>query len=129
MYTYLLALASLLALLYRFRNAGRRPKDLPPGPPTIPFFGNLHQMPSTKPWHQLQRWAEEYGPIYSLMLGPSTVMIVLSSDEVVKELLDKRSGIYSSRPPLYIGQMISGWMRMLLMVSMPLARSASGDWR
>ncbi|KAL1602337.1 hypothetical protein SLS60_005753 [Paraconiothyrium brasiliense] len=72
-------------------------------------------MPSSKAWHQFKKWAEEYGPIYSLMLGPSNVMIVLSSDEAVKELLDKRSGVYSSRPPLYIGNMISGWMRMLLM--------------
>lgn len=47
-------------------------------------------------------------------------MIVLSSDEAVKELLDRRSGNYSSRPPLYIGQMISGWMRMLLMVRLGL---------
>ncbi|KAJ4289855.1 hypothetical protein N0V90_011187 [Kalmusia sp. IMI 367209] len=72
-------------------------------------------MPKEKAWLQFTKWAEEYGPIYSLMLGPSNVTIVLSSDQAVKDLLDKRSGIYSSRPPLYIGQMISGWMRMVLM--------------
>ncbi|KAK7180398.1 hypothetical protein DPSP01_001825 [Paraphaeosphaeria sporulosa] len=115
MYTLLLTLTTLLAILHRYRILGRRPKDLPPGPPTLPFLGNLHQIPAAKAWHQFKAWADEYGPIYSLMLGPSTVMIVLSSDEAVKELLDRRSGNFSSRPPLYIGQMISGWMRMLLM--------------
>lgn len=115
MFTFIFAATCLVALSYRILTLGRRPKDLPPGPPTIPFFGNLHLMPQEKAWHQFKKWADEYGPIYSLMLGPSTVMIVLSSDEAVKELLDKRSGNYSSRPPLYIGQMISGWMRMLLM--------------
>lgn len=119
MYTYVLVLISVLAVLYRYRNVGQRPKDFPPGPPTIPFFGNLHQMPSDKPWHQFKKWTDEYGPIYSLMLGPSNVMIVLSSDQVVKDLLDKRSAIYSDRPPLYIGQMISGWMRMVIMVIPP----------
>ncbi|KAJ4348841.1 uncharacterized protein N0V89_010219 [Didymosphaeria variabile] len=122
MYTYILALTTFFAFLYRFRNVGSRPKDLPPGPPTIPFFGNLHQMPSSKAWHQFKKWAEEYGPIYSLMLGPNNVMIVCSSDEAVKELLDRRSGVYSSRPPLYIGNLISGWMRMLLMVTCTVIR-------
>ncbi|KAK5111603.1 hypothetical protein LTR85_011832 [Meristemomyces frigidus] len=52
-----------------------------------------------------QKWAKEYGPVYSLILGNS-VVIVLSSDEAVRDLLDKRSAIYSSRPDNYIGQTI-----------------------
>lgn len=64
---------------------------------------------------QLQKWAKEYGPIYSLIIGTKP-MIVLSSPEVVKELLDRRSNIYSSRPDLYITQdLISGGYRMVLM--------------
>jgi hypothetical protein len=106
----------LLALFYRFRHVGRRPKDFPPGPPTLPIIGNLHQMPKSRPHLQFKKWADEYGPIYSLILGTS-VMIVLSSDVAIKDLLDKRSGIYSSRPPFSVGQMISGGQRMLLMVS------------
>lgn len=45
--------------------------------------------------------------IYSLVLG-TTVMIVISSDRVVKDLLEKRSGIYSSRPDMYIMRELSG---------------------
>lgn len=41
------------------------------------------------------------------MLG-TTVMIVISSDRVVKDLLEKRSGIYSSRPDMYIMRALSG---------------------
>ncbi|KAF4461531.1 cytochrome p450 monooxygenase [Fusarium albosuccineum] len=45
-------------------------------------------------------------------------MIVLSSDEAVKDLLDKRSGIYSDRPETFIGQEIaSGGLRLVLMVN------------
>lgn len=55
--------------------------------------------------------------IYSLILG-TTVMIVLSSDQVVKDLLDKRSGIYSSRPDLYVMKLLSGgYTRVTFMAS------------
>ncbi|PPJ56275.1 hypothetical protein CBER1_00735 [Cercospora berteroae] len=94
---------------------GSRPSDIPPGPPTIPILGNLHQMPVVNPHIQLQKWAQEYGPVYSLMLG-TTTMIVLSSDEAVKDLLDRRSGNYSDRPNMYIGQTIaSGGLRLVVM--------------
>ncbi|KAJ6017894.1 hypothetical protein N7451_001273 [Penicillium sp. IBT 35674x] len=43
-------------------------------------------------------------------------MIVLSSDTVVKEVLDKRSGNYSDRPDMFIGQKIaSGNLRLVVM--------------
>lgn len=56
-------------------------------------------------------------PIYSLILG-CRVIIVLSSDVAVKELIDKRSNIYSSRPDMFLTQTIaSGGLRVSLMVS------------
>lgn len=74
-------------------------------------------MPSQDAHLQFEKWAREYGPIYSLILG-TKCLIVLSSDEAVKELLDKRSNTYSHRPELYIGQKLcSGDLRMLMMVS------------
>ncbi|KAI5918782.1 cytochrome P450 [Camillea tinctor] len=107
-------IACLLAVL-RFSRVGRRPKGYPPGPPTLPFIGNLHQMPREKGHLQFQKWAEEYGPIYSLILGKK-VMIVLSSDQIVRDLLDNRGAIYSSRPESYLGQTIlSGGLRVLFM--------------
>jgi hypothetical protein len=58
----------------------------------------------------------KHSPIYSLIIG-TQVVIVLSSDIVVRELLDKRSVIYSSRPPLYLKQGVaSGDLRFSLMV-------------
>ncbi|KAI0531885.1 cytochrome P450 [Xylaria digitata] len=96
-------------------SLGRRPKGYPPGPPTRPITGNIHQMPKAKVHVQYQEWAKEYGPIFSLILG-SKVIIVLSSETVVRELLEKRSAIYSSRPSLYLSQQIaSGGLRWTLM--------------
>ncbi|PGH10795.1 hypothetical protein AJ79_05268 [Helicocarpus griseus UAMH5409] len=107
-------LGGVAFILYRIRQIGRRPPGFPPGPPTLPLIGNLHQMPSKQAHLQFQKWAEEYGPMYSLILG-TKVMIVLSQDTVVKDLLDKRSNIYSSRPELYLGTLLSEGNRMVLM--------------
>ncbi|KAI1432418.1 cytochrome P450 [Xylaria sp. CBS 124048] len=105
----------IVLVLWRLSQIGRRPRDYPPGPPTLPLIGNLHQIASTNRHLQFQKWAQEYGPIYSLMLG-AQVVIVLSSDVVIKELVDKRSSIYSSRPEAYIAQdVISGGLRPLFM--------------
>jgi hypothetical protein len=112
--------ASVALAVIRLSKIGQRPKDFPPGPPTWPLVGNLHLMPKEKAHLQFQKWAQEYGPVYSLMLG-TKVMIVLSSDQAIKDLLDKRSGIYSSRPDMYLGKIVSGGYRMLLMVNVLIA--------
>ncbi|KIW99740.1 uncharacterized protein Z518_11153 [Rhinocladiella mackenziei CBS 650.93] len=112
---FFLALIALLVGLQRLLSIGQRPKAYPPGPPTLPILGNLHLMPKRDAHLQFEKWAREYGPVYSLILG-TKVLIVLSSDEAVKELLDRRSGIYSDRQDMYIGQTLcSGDLRLLMM--------------
>ncbi|KAK1782024.1 cytochrome P450 [Copromyces sp. CBS 386.78] len=111
-----------IALLIRLLMVGRRPKNYPPGPPTIPILGNLHLMPSKDVHLQFEKWAREYGPVYSLILG-TKVLIVLSGDRAVKDLLDKKSNMYSHRQERYIGQTIcSGDLHMLMMGYTP-------EWR
>ncbi|KAF7548490.1 hypothetical protein G7Z17_g7005 [Cylindrodendrum hubeiense] len=111
-----LALAlSVIFLIAKVGKIGRRPAGLPPGPPTLPILGNLHLMPTKRPHLQFQKWAKEYGPIYSLILGTKK-MIVLSSDTAVNDLLDKKGGMYSDRPDMFIGQKIaSGDLRLVVM--------------
>ena len=47
-------------------------------------------------------WAKQYGEIFSLKLGPGTT-IVITSPRLIKQLIDKKSSIYSFRPPSYVG--------------------------
>lgn len=111
--------AFVAILLWQLSKIGRRPKDYPPGPPTLPLLGNLHQIPDQKRHLQFEKWAREYGPIFSLMLG-TKAMIVLNSDQAIKDLVDKRGAIYSSRPDAYIAQdILSGGLRVLFMVCAP----------
>ena len=114
---YTLGVLTIFALgLFRLLSIGRRPKGYPPGPPTLPIIGNLHQMPTRDAHLQFQKWAREYGPVYSLILG-TKILVILSSDEAVKELLDRRSGMYSDRPEIYVGQdLCSDGLRVLMMV-------------
>lgn len=57
------------------------------------------------------------------MLGTKT-LVVLSSANAVKDLLDKKSGIYSDRQEMYVGQTLcSGDLRMLMMVCLRLSFS------
>ncbi|OJD35711.1 cytochrome p450 [Diplodia corticola] len=108
--------AVVFLLAWRVSRIGRRPPGYPPGPPTLPIVGNLHQIPSENQHEQFQKWAKQYGPIYSLIMGTKT-LIVLNNDQVVKDLLDKRSAIYSDRMEMYTtGEIASGGLRMLAMM-------------
>lgn len=56
-----LIVAIVALALYPLSKVGRRPKDYPPGPPTLPLIGNLHLMPNKNGHLQFQKWAQEYG--------------------------------------------------------------------
>lgn len=49
------------------------------------------------------KWAKQYGGIFSLKFGPATA-VVLTDRRLVKNLIDRKSAIYSNRPPAYIAR-------------------------
>ncbi|KAF2677370.1 cytochrome P450 [Lentithecium fluviatile CBS 122367] len=88
-----------LFFFFFFRQSPRRASDFPPGPPPIPILGNIHQIPLQKSYIKFAKWAQQYGPIVGLRLGPQRA-IVLNTWTAVRDLLDQRGAIYSSRPTI-----------------------------
>lgn len=60
-----------------------------------------HASSSLNPYHRFTAWVKEFGGLYSLKLGPATA-VVLTDRRLVKELIDKKSSIYSNRPDSYV---------------------------
>ncbi|KAL4285139.1 hypothetical protein GQ457_16G027800 [Hibiscus cannabinus] len=99
----ILAVAALVFFLtWRTRPKNKR---LPPGPRGLPILGNL-LMIGTKPHHDLQRLAREYGPIMHLRFGLMPV-IVVSSPEAAELFLKTHDLVFASRPALEASKYIS----------------------
>jgi len=60
----IVAMTIIAQVVYRLSRIGRRPPEYPPGPPTLPVLGNLHQMPSKDGHLKLREWAKEYGSTF-----------------------------------------------------------------
>ncbi|KAG1743483.1 cytochrome P450 [Suillus lakei] len=77
----------------------RKVLPLPPGPRPIPIIGNIRGIDINAAWLGYTEWGKQYGDIvYSHFLGQH--IIVINSEKVANELLEKRSYNYSDRPYL-----------------------------
>ncbi|CAE6411293.1 unnamed protein product [Rhizoctonia solani] len=90
-----------LPILYYYRHLIWRPNiRLPPSPPSLPFVGNLFSIPSGHEHLAFAKIAEQLRSdiFYLEILGHK--LLVLNSAEAASEILDKRSALYSDRPPI-----------------------------
>lgn len=92
----LLLFVTLSLATIRFFLNHHRKKNQPPGPTGLPIIGNLHQL-GPKLHCTLSSLAKTYGPIISLRLGFTTVVIA-SSPAVAKEILQKNDQAFANRP-------------------------------
>ncbi|KAH8108808.1 cytochrome P450 [Phellopilus nigrolimitatus] len=103
------------ALLYVSLTKKYGGKQLPPGPPPALIFGNALQLPKIRPWLQLTHWSHVYGNVVFMRIFRRP-FVVLNSYEVVTDLLEKRSAIYSQRPIRNMA-LLSGFGKALLFQS------------
>ncbi|KAG0490584.1 hypothetical protein HPP92_007447 [Vanilla planifolia] len=85
-----------IATIGKFLLDQRRPHNSPPVVPGFPLVGNLLQLKEKKPYSTFTKWADVHGPIYSIKLGSST-MVVLNSAELAKEALVTKFSSISTR--------------------------------
>ncbi|KAI0331709.1 cytochrome P450 [Cubamyces sp. BRFM 1775] len=107
----------------RLSSSPRQSRQLspPPGPPGLPFIGNVFDIPQECSWVTYRNFAATYGDVIGVK-ALSQTLIILNSLTATIDLLDKRSAIYSDRPVSIVSQMI-GWTRNLAF------KSYGNDWR
>lgn len=75
----------LVGVLFSFWYAAR-PARFPPGPPTVPIFGNSLGIPLYDIHLTLEDWAHRYGPLIGVMMGPQPGLFVTGAGPVVAAL-------------------------------------------
>ena len=110
---YVPILLTVLFAVWVTRKIRRHP-PLPPGPAGLPILGNMFDLPKEKAWLKYTELAHHHSMSFSaraayyLTIFAETdilsfqvltqTAIVLSSADVARALLEKRSDIYSDRP-------------------------------
>jgi len=81
---YVWVVVVLLSLLVWAWNSTRRPAWCPPGPPLLPWLGNLLSINAAQPYHSLRLWARQFGAVYHIRVGV-TDLVILSDPAVIRE--------------------------------------------
>ncbi|XP_015253796.1 PREDICTED: cytochrome P450 2J6-like [Cyprinodon variegatus] len=75
----------------------RDPPHFPPGPPALPFFGNVFSIESKQPHIYLTKLADLYGNIFCIRLGRHKT-VFLSGWKMVREALVIQAENFADRP-------------------------------
>lgn len=68
-----------------------------PGPRGWPLVGNLLQLERTRVHHTVEQWAQRFGPVFRIRLGPTPFLVVADHEAIRAVLRDRPDGF--RRPP------------------------------
>ena len=121
------AVLILIPTVYFIATCDPRRRKMPPYVKGWPIINQtLDHLSPDIPLLQ-RKWLKQYGDLFCTKSG-ATTFIWLSSPQVVKDLIDRRSAIYSSRPPLPLtSDVLSGGRRVAFMPRNNMWRHAHFD--
>ncbi|XP_069581598.1 cytochrome P450 2J4-like [Brachyistius frenatus] len=85
----------------------RVPRNFPPGPWALPFFGDLHRIQPDRIHLQFTEFAEKYGNIFTLRIFGGRTVIV-HGYTLVRQALVQQAADFTDRPSTPLIQAISG---------------------
>ena len=94
-------------ILYLFYSISKRSASLPPGPLSIPLFGNWLQVGNDLNHHLLASMAQKYGPVFLLKLGSKNLAVV-SDPELASQVLHTQGVEFGSRPRNVVFDIFTG---------------------
>ncbi|XP_024138069.1 cytochrome P450 2F2 isoform X2 [Oryzias melastigma] len=92
-----LLLLGLLIFVLIFLLKPQRPKNFPPGPPTLPVLGNLLHLSTDDPLNDFERLRKSYGNVFSVFIGPQPA-VVINGLKAMKEILVIKGTDFAGRP-------------------------------
>ena len=95
------SLACVVVVLYIWWKKTTRDATLPPGPPTVPFLGNLLSVSPETMLDKFQEYRKKYGDVFSLITGSRT-LVVVNGYETLREIFIKHGDKTSERPDIFI---------------------------
>ncbi|GME48299.1 putative cytochrome p450 protein [Neofusicoccum parvum] len=108
------ACAALLILFADYAHMLYLRSKMPPGPFPWPVVGNTFQLPDKKPWIYFEQLSRHYGsPLLTYWIGRNPT-VWINDAWTASELLDKRAGIYCSRPRMLVFAELGAGQKNLL---------------
>ncbi|XP_061173044.1 cytochrome P450 2H2-like isoform X2 [Saccostrea echinata] len=111
LWTLFLACAVIILCVWWRKTS--RDSSLPPGPPTIPFLGNLLSVSPDTMLENFQTYRKKYGDVFSLITGTRT-MVVVNGMDTIRDIFIKHGDIVSERPDLFVTKVITKYKGVIL---------------
>ncbi|XP_073481211.1 cytochrome P450 2C5-like [Aquarana catesbeiana] len=94
--TILVSIVVVLFLATIYQKA-QKDKNLPPGPRPFPLIGSIHLIDLKRPHKSFIELSKQYGPVYTIHLGMSK-MVILCGYDALKEALINHADEFADRP-------------------------------
>uniref|UniRef100_A0A3P8VGW1 Cytochrome P450, family 2, subfamily N, polypeptide 13 n=1 Tax=Cynoglossus semilaevis TaxID=244447 RepID=A0A3P8VGW1_CYNSE len=94
---HLLLLVIISAVLLGYFLTKKDPPNFPPGPPPLPFLGNIFNIEAKQPHLYLTKLADVYGNVFCIRLGRHKTVFV-SGWKMVKQAIVTQADIFVDRP-------------------------------